>query len=323
MKPLQKLRRYYHLFQAYQCNSPLYENPNIKLHNWCTPVQQDFWIPKFMEYKKLAIDKKIGVFSVFGLRTMIKLSRNDIKIFIARENVHRSNWSEYDDVCLGEKCLDLIIGFDYNIKDERYIRFPLWIMWLFPPNIDYSGIKAFCDRINNPNNSSYDSREFCSFITSHNDIGREELFNEINSINKIDSAGRFLHNCDDLKSIYNDDKLKFLQHYRFNLCPENSNCEGYCTEKIFEAISSGCIPIYWGSNNNPEPNILNQNVICFVNVGKRNDETVIKHIRDLNANKNIYEEFAKQPRLLPDAADRIMQYIIDLENKLKQITKNY
>ena len=323
MKPFKKLRRNRRLLMAYYVDSQYYNNPRIKLHNWVgNPTPQDFWIPRFLEHKELTMGKRISIFSVFGLRYMMRIDRGDVKIFVARENVHRSNWSEYDDLCLGEKCLDLSVGFDYHIDDERYIRLPLWVMWLFQPDVTYKGIKDFCDRVNNPDNSSYADRKFCSFITSHYDIGRTELFEEINSIGKIDSAGRFMHNCDDLQQLYDDDKMKFLKRYRFNLCPENSDCEGYCTEKVFEAISSGCVPIYWGSENKPEPNVLNPDAICFVKVGEKNPRETLDKIKRLNENEKDYDEFSHQPRLLPDAPDVIMQYIIDFENKLRCIIKN-
>ena len=321
-KHFKKLRSIYHRFEAYYCDSPYYNNPQIKLHNWCTPAPQDFWLSRFIENRFEADTQKIGVFSVFGLRQMIRLDRSDIKIFLARENVHRSNWKNYDDICLKEKSLDLCIGFDYGIDDERYIRFPLWIMWIFSPNVTYDEVKCFCDRVNSADNSSYDDRSFCVLISSHDDDGRKEIFNEIDTIAPLDSCGKFMHNNNDLFEKYSNNKLELLRHYRFNLCPENSNWEGYCTEKIFEAISGGCVPIYWGSNNNPEPCVLNHNAICFIDVGKPNESSVLEKIRNLNLNKQDYDYFSKQNRLLKEAPDIIMESIEDLENRLRAILKN-
>lgn len=321
-KGFKALRSIYHRYEAYYCKSPYYCNPSIMLHNWCEPAPQDFWLPRFIESKHIVDKQKIGIFSVFGLRSMIRLDRSNVKIFLARENVHRSNWKDYDDVCLNEKSLNLCIGFDYEINDERYIRFPLWIMWIFPPTVTYKEVRNFCDRVNYAKNSSFDDRKFCAFISSHDDVGRKEVFEEINAIAPVDSCGKFLHNNNDLLERYSNNKYEFLRHYRFNLCPENSNCEGYCTEKIFEAISSGCVPIYWGSDNKPEPGLLNHDSICFINVGKPNECSALEKIRDLNLNKEKYDYFSKQDRLSKDAPDIIMEYIANLENRLKVILKN-
>lgn len=44
-------------------------------------------------------------------------------------------------------------------------------------------------------------------------------------------------------------KLQILKDYHFNVCLENTNFDYYCTEKIWEAIKGGCLPIYYGKNN--------------------------------------------------------------------------
>ena len=41
-------------------------------------------------------------------------------------------------------------------------------------------------------------------------------------------------------------KLCILRHHRFVLAYENSEAEGYVTEKLFQALKSGSVPIYWG-----------------------------------------------------------------------------
>ena len=38
--------------------------------------------------------------------------------------------------------------------------------------------------------------------------------------------------------------------YRFSICYENvRDVPGYVTEKIFDSMRGGCVPIYWGANN--------------------------------------------------------------------------
>lgn len=43
------------------------------------------------------------------------------------------------------------------------------------------------------------------------------------------------------------DKFKTLKDYKFTLCFENSVFPGYVTEKIFDAIFAGSVPIYYGA----------------------------------------------------------------------------
>jgi hypothetical protein len=44
-----------------------------------------------------------------------------------------------------------------------------------------------------------------------------------------------------------EDKLKAMRDYRFAITFENHLAHGYVTEKLFEALAAGCIPIYWGA----------------------------------------------------------------------------
>ena len=48
---------------------------------------------------------------------------------------------------------------------------------------------------------------------------------------------------------WRDKKLHILKHYSFNLCFENTNWPYYCTEKIWDSIQGGCLPIYYGEGN--------------------------------------------------------------------------
>lgn len=194
-------------------------------------------------------------------------------------------------------------------------------MWTLSPDETYHSIKEKVEQWNSISNSSYSERKFCAFLCSHGDRGREMIMDELSKIGRVDSAGRWKHNDDSLKTKYADNKLKWLRNYRFNLTPENSNGNGYVTEKILDAISSGCIPIYWGSNNKPDPEIFNQDAIIFFKMNESNPD-VIKLVDELNSNEKAYMDFACQRRLNADSADKIWGYFEILENKLREIIAN-
>ena len=45
-------------------------------------------------------------------------------------------------------------------------------------------------------------------------------------------------------------KWEVMPGYRFSICYENvRDVPGYVTEKIFDSMRCGCVPIYWGANN--------------------------------------------------------------------------
>jgi alpha(1,3/1,4) fucosyltransferase len=46
------------------------------------------------------------------------------------------------------------------------------------------------------------------------------------------------------------DKIQLLKNFKYSICYENAyDIPGYITEKIFDSMSAGCIPVYWGAPN--------------------------------------------------------------------------
>lgn len=192
-------------------------------------------------------------------------------------------------------------------------------MTTFSSSANYESIKSKCNEINKIQSDFMIRKKFCAFICRADYFGDRGFFaDQISKIATINFPGTFRHNDDDKKMLYNDNKLDYLRQFKFNLCPENSNNEGYVTEKIFDALTAGCIPIYWGANNQPEPNIINKNAVFFLNLNQDN-EKVLSEIEKVNNSPKLYNEFMNQPKLNSDAPDIIFQYFLNLESKLKQI----
>ena len=141
------------------------------------------------------------------------------------------------------------------------------------------------------------------------------MIRTLSQIGKVDSAGSFMNNTDELKSVYNDNKIAYLKNYKFNLCPENSNNRHYVTEKIAHAIMAGCIPVYWGACGEPEREIFNSEAIIIW----RKESPPIDQIRELYESDSKYRKFFEQPRLLPGAEDQIVRMFRELEKKLEAI----
>lgn len=325
--PIDITRNLIDLFNRTRASLAYSKDFNTKLYNFPGHLcHQDLWLSRFIQ-RSDALKKKpkarIGLYSVFGPKWIIGLTPSDAKIFLARENLHRINWKYYADHCADNKHIDLIIGFDYkeDLPSPRYIRIPLWIMWVFSPDETRDSIRKKIARIEAPQNKSYNDRKFCSFLSNHFDLGRDTIVKDISSVGHIDCDGKLFHNNDELKTLYNDDKLEYLRHYRFNLCPENSNHKGYCTEKLFEAITSGCVPIYNGADNLPEPDVLNRNAICFYEFGMENRE-LCASITELNMDKKKYLDFACQRRFVKGADEVIWGYFEELRKRTDQIIAN-
>ncbi len=292
----------------------------VKVFNFWKHNIDNNWFLRFIHSRKI-LDKypdiKISLFSVFGNRFIIDLPNSDIKIFFTGENIDLQHNLRYRDHALN-KNIDLAMGFDY-LNNNRYLRFPLWVIYYFPPEFTEKDIILRCNELSF--HKLTERTKFASHVSRYDHLGiRREMCESLSAIEKVDCDGLFMNNNDDLKTKYGDKKHLYLKNYKFNLCPENSNSDGYVTEKIFEAIAAGCIPVYWGSNNNPEPEILNHNAIFFWNKNTdSNNDLIIKEIKHLNENPKLLKEFMMQPRLKPDAAEIVTNLLNNLELRLKKI----
>ncbi|MEO1398478.1 MAG: glycosyltransferase family 10 [Pseudomonadota bacterium] len=94
------------------------------------------------------------------------------------------------------------------------------------------------------------NRFCCAFVSSgFNESGRKDLMQFLMERFRIDSFGKIYRN----RRLWFDKgsatKLKTLRKYTYTLAFENSITEDYVTEKFFEPLKTGTIPIYLGAPN--------------------------------------------------------------------------
>ena len=97
-----------------------------------------------------------------------------------------------------------------------------------------------------------------------------------------------------IKSVYKGvavSKESCYSKYDFAICFENQDSEGYITEKIFDCLLAGCIPIYKGACNINDY-IPSECYIDFNNFGSYSElEIFLKNMSDFEKNK--YREEAE------------------------------
>ncbi|MCR5050870.1 MAG: hypothetical protein K6A36_07290 [Paludibacteraceae bacterium] len=262
----------------------------------------------------------VTVFSAYSILYGLYWNRAKYKFFFTAENTHAptSHWLQFENIHLRIPSLTLSLGFDY-CDHPRYMRFPYWLERPFGP---FSTLESVSEFVHQHNYADIASRtKQCAFICRKDYYDDRALFADmVEQIMPISYPSDFRHNDDDMRGKYNDDKIAYLRQFRFNLCPENTNSRGYVTEKIFEAIAAGCVPIYWGNEGYPEPDILNPKAIVYLD--KDNPTEGLELLRKLKEDPEAYAEFASQPRFLPNAEKTIYAYYERLEKKMKDIFKN-
>lgn len=286
----------------------------VQFYNfWKQPNEEMYWY-LFLRSRGLLNNKTIAFISCLGDRRIIDMIQTDIKIFFTGENLRR--YPDYADYCLIRKDIDLAIGFDV-FEDSRYIRFPLWMMdYTFAPTAGKEEIIRKCAQMRFPDIGS--KRKFCCMVASNGADGlRDEILDSVSQIKQVDSAGRYRHNDDSLQSEFEDNKLLYLHQYNFNICPENTSAYGYTTEKLFQSITAGCIPVYWGAEF-ADKVVINEDAVIRWD---RNDngKEAMKKINELWSNELLLSEFLSQPRLKPTAEEYILDTFATIESKLRTI----
>jgi len=95
-----------------------------------------------------------------------------------------------------------------------------------------------------------------------------------------------------------EEKQKLLQGYAFNLCIENTNYDYYCTEKIWQAIHGGCLPIYYGKGNRIYDDFPRESFIDAADFSSYedvyeyiNDMTVLEYCERMNRCISVYNGY--------------------------------
>ena len=130
--------------------------------------------------------------------------------------------------------------------------------------------------------------KFCAAVISNGKPNsfRIKFINELNKYKKIDMGGKFKNNVGGPV----ENKIEFLSNYKFSFAMENSEGEGYTSEKIYQSFISGTIPIYYGNYNidefyNPKTYILVKD--------ERDIKKKIEYIKKIDNNDKLYKSILK------------------------------
>ena len=269
------------------------------------------WFSRFLNRRLgLPPEAHFRFYSVFGPKELVYRPARGAKVFFSGENLHRF-YREYGDYCLDE--VDLALGFD-DLPNPRYLRFPLWITRIFPPEATEEAIGEEIRRMNRPRPPR---ERFFALIAGHDKWNtRTPLHDALSARYPVDCAGCWRRNTRELQARFGDDKRRFLEQYAFNICPENTDTPLYVTEKPFEAIQAGCTPVYFGSGNRPEPEVLNREALVLWDPGSPGEalETIRRAVED----PAFGEELRSRPFFLPRAAEVVAEKFAALEALLRR-----
>lgn len=317
-------------------------NGVITFANWWKEDPHKNWFARFIDTSVADPERRIRFYSLFGPYSKIEEEFDGVKIFFSGENLeqpvkHRilksdpvedRIWEDRRKLygTYGAGDVDLAIGFGNRDADSleesgrsrktKYIRFPLWLTYLFEPDCTHDDIKRTIDEINAARSAG---NKDTMLLASHDFWGtRADILRGLQGVCDISIAGKWRNNTRELWNDYDNDKNRYLSEFRFNICPENVDAPGYVTEKIFDAFRCGAIPIYQGSCGRPEPDVINTDAVLLWDFDGDNSET-ISLIKKLNSDNVYYDNFVSQPKLKESAAEFVIACMDDLRHSLDSL----
>ena len=162
------------------------------------------------------------IYNVFDDEDINFKYQNTIKIAIYTENIMPD--MNYADYILGHYHINYL---------DKYFKYTTFF-WHNFINIDKEREKVLKNSIRN---------KFCAAVISNCRAHfRLSFINKLSEYKRVDIGGKCINNIH--KKIEN--KTEFFSKYKFSIAMENSNGDGYSSEKIFDSFLAGTIPIYYG-----------------------------------------------------------------------------
>lgn len=251
----------------------------------------NFWTLMFdklnIPYEVVDNNSDLLISSCFGGNWLNKESKK--KIYWTGENWFRMD-TKIDQ--LGGNSIinffDMVYSFDYNNYNNHY-RLPLYLIDCIESKLtDFNQVlrKKSKDELY----LEFKNRKFCTFVQGNGNCKfRNEYFFGLNEIEKVDSYGPLFNNTG--ITLDRGGKIETTKDYKFALAFENSEYDGYVSEKIIDAFKSDIIPIYWGGSKVSQE--FNNKSFIDVNVLGQKDS--IELIKQLNNDFDSYWEFYNQP----------------------------
>lgn len=125
----------------------------------------------------------------------------------------------------------------------------------------------------------------CAFINNPEPM-RMRAIDMLRSIGEVDVFGR-------VSGRPAGPKARVASRYRYCLCFENDIYPGYVTEKPFEAWSSGCVPLWRGSD--PECYV---NPLAVINAAEGGLDAMVERVFELEREPGAVAQLAANPILL-------------------------
>lgn len=205
--------------------------------------------------------------------------------------------------------------------------FDLWMGYHLNDDIIYSYYQANYEKKLKETPLCIRENKVCMFISSDfNKSHRKEYLAELMKHIEIDSYGKLYNNKRLEKDEGKESLLKTISRYKFVIAFENSIAEDYVTEKFYNPLLAGTVPIYKGA---PNVGDFIPGEKCFFDVNLfSTPKELAEFIKECYKDKKLYmqyHEWRKKPVLysFKEKLEKIQTSpFARLCNKIQEIKRN-
>ena len=231
------------------------------------------------------------IYNIFGNEDIKSKYNNAVKIAIYTENFMPDfNLADY------------AIGHYHINYLDRYFKYNVFV------RTNFNGI----DKKRKEILKSPIRKKFCGAVISNCENNfRLNFIERLNNYKKIDMGGKCKNNVN--RRVKN--KIEFLSNYKFSIAIENSDGDGYLSEKILDSFLAGTIPIYYGDYLLDE--FINPKSFILIK-GEKDIERKIEYIKQIDEDDNLYKAILSEKPIIDDNfANKIDR--IEIKSFLKHI----
>jgi GR25 family glycosyltransferase involved in LPS biosynthesis len=239
------------------------------------------------------------------------------------------NWNLPD-----ESDIDLFITSSRK-KHSKFVRIPTWMTFIdwftdstsLPTHLEDNPIRIPLHFAMTSHPVPFESRsDFCAFVVSNPICQfRNQTFEAIHRYKHVNSGGHLYNNiggqlelkypgggCGDIS------KHHFFAKHRFTISFENSQADGYITEKVLHAKMAGCVPLYWGDKNTDD--FVEGSIVNLSHVSSPEQVRII--LQKLEENPALCSKIASTPILNEEKKQQALYAISFMSKRILALIKS-
>ena len=140
-------------------------------------------------------------------------------------------------------------------------------------------------------NERYSAVVFVAINCRSSNSNREKFVKLLQKYVQVDSVSKCLHNKDWPQDIPRSDKIGLLERYKVYIAAENSIEKDYVTEKVYDGLVAGAVPIYLGAPNVEEYIPSNSTIIVPTNFTENDISILATVVKKIFTDEAEYERW--------------------------------